>query len=111
VKEFRFNRDSEIVTVVFGDDQAQDFKGSETYKEAHIAAANAASVFSADLGLVDDKGAPSSWVSSEERPTRLLQIRSQLHFPSIIEQLAGAGITTVLLFSINVVFPPKKPLV
>jgi hypothetical protein len=39
VKEFRFNRDSEIVTVVFGDDQSQDFKGSENYKKAHIAAA------------------------------------------------------------------------
>ena len=56
VKEFRFNRDSEIVTVVFGDDQTQDFKGSENYKKAHIAAANAANVPSADLGLVDDKG-------------------------------------------------------
>jgi hypothetical protein len=56
VKEFRFNRDSEIVTVVFGDDQSQDFKGSENYKKAHIAAVNAASVSSADLGLVNDKG-------------------------------------------------------
>jgi hypothetical protein len=56
VKEFRFNRASGIVTVVFGDDQSQDFKGSENYKKAHVAAANAAIVPSADLGLVDDKG-------------------------------------------------------
>ena len=68
VKEFRFNRDSEIVTVVFGDDQSQDFKGSENYKKAHIAAANATNAPSTDLELVDDDGDSVFWVVPQGTP-------------------------------------------
>ena len=56
VKEFRFNSDSEIVTVVFADDQSQDFKGSDNYKKAHHAAMKAASVPTDTLELQDDQG-------------------------------------------------------
>jgi len=56
VKEFRFNSDSEIVTVVFADDQAQDFKGSDNYKKAHHAAIKAANAPTDALELEDDKG-------------------------------------------------------
>ena len=37
VKEFRFYPDSEIVTVVFGDDTSEDFTGRDNYQKARDA--------------------------------------------------------------------------
>ena len=58
VKEFRFYPESNIVTVVFGDDNAEDFMGPENY---HLAAAAAAaahtpSATASDLRLKDQNG-------------------------------------------------------
>ena len=55
VKEFRFYPESEMVTVVFGDDKSEDFTGSENFRKARIAA-GASVAPSANLELLDNRG-------------------------------------------------------
>jgi len=56
VKEFRFYPESTIVTVVFGDDEAEDFVGSENYRLALAAAADPAPDPASNLSLKDQTG-------------------------------------------------------
>ena len=58
VKEFRFAPESQTVTIVFGDDRAEDFIGEENYKPAHHAAIKAAdfSVATPELSLTSQDG-------------------------------------------------------
>jgi len=58
VKEFRFAPESQIVTIVFGDDRTEDFIGEENYKPAHHAAIKSAdfSVATPDLSLTSQDG-------------------------------------------------------
>jgi hypothetical protein len=56
VKEFRFYPESTIVTIVFGDDTAMDFEGSENYHKARFACLVTPQPDSADLELMDPKG-------------------------------------------------------
>jgi hypothetical protein len=55
VKEFRFYPESEIVTVVFGDDNAEDFTGPENYQLA-VDASRSVSAPTFELDLKDEKG-------------------------------------------------------
>jgi hypothetical protein len=56
VKEFRFYPESKIVTIVFGDDKAEDFMGPENYHLAHSAARHSASAEASNLSLTDQSG-------------------------------------------------------
>jgi hypothetical protein len=56
VKEFRFYPESLITTIIFEDDTAIDFEGSENYHKARHACLNMPQPESANLELMDPQG-------------------------------------------------------
>ena len=56
VKEFRFYPESHMATIVFEDDTAIDFEGSENYHKARHACLNMPQPDSANLELTDSQG-------------------------------------------------------
>jgi hypothetical protein len=67
VKEFRFYPESQMVTVVFGDDESEDFMGPDNYKSAHHLALSH-STETANLTLMNDKGESVVVIVPQETP-------------------------------------------